>query len=74
VKPHVRYATVFRNTDDINIWLTDDQRHLPVLVTSKIFIGNVEATLIEANLPKVKEPEKKPEPRIQTHKRKKEEE
>ena len=59
VKPHVRYATVFRNTDDINIWLTDDQRHMPVLVTSKIFIGSVEATLIEASLPKLKETEKK---------------
>ncbi len=60
VKPHVRYATVFRNTDDINIWLTDDQRHLPILVTSKIFIGNVEATLIDVSLPKVKEPRKSP--------------
>jgi phage tail protein X len=51
VKPHVRYATVFRNTDDIDIWLTDDQRHLPVLVKSRIFIGSVEATLIKASLP-----------------------
>ncbi len=51
VKPHVRYATVFRNTDDIDIWLTDDQRHLPILVKSKIFIGFVEATLIKASLP-----------------------
>ena len=55
VKPHVRYATVFRNTDDIDIWLTDDQRHLPVLVRSKIFIGSVEASLTDASLPKLKE-------------------
>jgi hypothetical protein len=51
VKPHVRYATVFRNTDDIDIWLTDDDRHMPVLVKSKIFIGSVEASLIDATLP-----------------------
>jgi len=70
VKPHVRYATVFRNTDDINIWLTDDQRHMPVLVTSKIFIGSVEATLIEASLPKLKEPEKMAEPKLRIRKSK----
>ncbi len=54
IKPHVRYATVFRNTDDIDIWLTDDERHMPVLVRSKIFIGNVEAVLVDATLPKSK--------------------
>ncbi len=59
VKPHVRYATVFRNTDDIDIWLTDDERHLPVLVRSKIFIGSVEAALISANLPKFEGNDKK---------------
>jgi phage tail protein X len=53
IKPHVRYETVFRNTDDINIWLTDDERRVPVLVRSAIFIGNVEATLMEETLPKL---------------------
>ena len=52
IKPHVRYETVFRNTDDIDIWLTDDDRHMPVLVRSAIFIGHVEATLLEASLPR----------------------
>jgi len=52
IKPHVRYATIFRNTDDIEIWLTDDARHMPVLVRSAIFIGHVEAKLLEACLPK----------------------
>jgi phage tail protein X len=55
IKPHVRYATVFRNTDDIDIWLTDDERHMPVLVRSAIFIGHVEAKLLEATLPKLVE-------------------
>ena len=60
IKPHVRYATVFRNTDDIDIWLTDDERHMPVLVRSKIFIGNVEAVLIDATLPQSKTNAEKP--------------
>ena len=55
IKPHVRYATIFRNTDDIDIWLTDDERRIPILVRSAIFIGHVEATLLEATLPKMKE-------------------
>ncbi len=53
VKPHVRYATVFRNTDEIDIWLTDDARHMPVLVRSAIFIGHVEAVLFDATLPRL---------------------
>ena len=56
IKPHVRYETIFRNTDDIDIWLTDDDRHMPVLVRSAIFIGHVEASLLEASLPKIGEP------------------
>lgn len=35
----------FNNRSDLNIWLTDDQRKIPVLMKSKIIIGSVRAEL-----------------------------
>lgn len=35
----------FNNKSDLNIWLTDDARHIPVLMKSKIVIGSVRAEL-----------------------------
>ena len=35
----------FNNKSDLNIWLTDDHRKIPVLMKSKIIIGSVRAEL-----------------------------
>ena len=35
----------FSNKSDLNIWLTDDARRIPVLMKSKIIIGSVRAEL-----------------------------
>ncbi len=35
----------FNNKSDLNIWLTDDNRRIPVLMKSKIIIGSVRAEL-----------------------------
>lgn len=40
----------FNNKSDLNIWLTDDMRRIPVLMKSKIIIGSVRAEL-ESILP-----------------------
>lgn len=37
----------FNNKSDLNIWLTDDDRKIPVLMKSKIAIGSVRAELVE---------------------------
>ncbi len=54
VKPYVKKNTVFRNEEDINLWLTADPRHVPVYVKSGIAIGSIEITLMQATLPKMK--------------------
>ncbi len=51
VKPFVKYETVFRNEEDIDLWVTADVRHIPVLIRSGIVIGSIEISLLQAALP-----------------------
>ncbi len=53
VKPYVKHNTVFRNEEDINLWITTDPRHVPVLIKSGIVIGSIEVTLMQATLPQI---------------------
>ena len=53
VRPHVKYDNVFQNKGEILLWITDDERRLPILIRSKILVGNVDVELIEARLPKL---------------------
>jgi hypothetical protein len=41
-----RYEGVFLNKGDITVWFTDDNRHLPVQMESKVVIGSVKALLV----------------------------
>jgi hypothetical protein len=45
VEPLVKEGGLFKNEGRILVWLTDDERHLPVKVAAKIIIGSVEAEL-----------------------------
>jgi len=45
IEPLVRDAGPFHNQGSLNIWLTDDARHLPVLMKSKVPVGSVDAVL-----------------------------
>lgn len=38
-------GTIFKGGEDLYIWVTDDQYHIPVLVEAKILIGSVKAVL-----------------------------
>ena len=46
VKSYPRYEGVFQHKGEIYIWLTDDERKIPVLMKSEITIGSVMATLV----------------------------
>jgi hypothetical protein len=46
VKTYPRYEGVFQHKGEIYIWLTDDERKIPVLMKSEISIGSVMATLV----------------------------
>jgi LysM repeat protein len=50
-RPQVRSGTVFRNKEDIVIWVTDDARHIPVKVESAIVVGTISIDLLDATLP-----------------------
>ncbi len=45
VKPHMKSEGIFYRKGEIYIYLTDDERHIPVLLKSKILIGSVVAEL-----------------------------
>ncbi|MGE5809404.1 MAG: DUF3108 domain-containing protein [Nitrospirota bacterium] len=47
VVTHPRYEGVFMNKGEITIWLTNDERRVPVLMKSTISIGSIVATLTE---------------------------
>ncbi len=52
VKALVRYQGVFMDKGDVTLWLTDDEKHIPVHIETKIKIGHIDASLVsmdEAN-------------------------
>ncbi len=53
-RPQVKSGTVFRNKEDIVIWVTDDARHIPVKVESAIVVGSISIDLLDATLPELK--------------------
>jgi len=45
VEPVLRVEGLFKQTGKLTIWLTDDDRRMPVLMKSKVFIGSIDARL-----------------------------
>lgn len=55
IKPLLKSEGIFARTGDMHIWLTDDERRIPVLMKSKVKIGSITATLVGGNYwPKAK--------------------
>lgn len=46
IKPVLKFEGIFARTGDMFIWLTDDDRRIPVQMKSKVKIGNITATLV----------------------------
>jgi hypothetical protein len=36
-------GTIFKSGEELNIWITDDKNHVPILVEAKIIVGSVKA-------------------------------
>ncbi|MBU1297575.1 MAG: DUF3108 domain-containing protein [Bacteroidetes bacterium] len=47
VEPIVEEGGLFKSEGIIHIWLTDDDKKIPVMVKSKILIGSISAELVE---------------------------
>lgn len=48
IKPFMEFESVFKQEGDVTIWCTTDNKHIPVLMKSKAFVGSINATLIDA--------------------------
>lgn len=48
INPQLKTEGIFRRTGDILIWLTDDQKRVPVRVETRIPLGKVTAELVSA--------------------------
>lgn len=49
IKPILKSEGIFNRRGDMYIWLTDDDRHVPVKLQTKVALGRVTATLIGGN-------------------------
>lgn len=48
VQPHLQFEGVFQQKGDIFIWITDDERRIPVKIKSKIALGSINLNLQDA--------------------------
>jgi len=46
----MRYEDVLRQKGEVLIWVTDDERRLPVRMRTAIKVGSIEATLVDVKL------------------------
>jgi hypothetical protein len=47
VEPLLRAGGIFKNKGRLVIWLTDDERRIPVQMKSKVMIGSIKVVLQE---------------------------
>ena len=46
IEPILKAGGIFKNSGRLVIWLTDDQRRMPVLMKSKVTVGNISVVLV----------------------------
>lgn len=46
IRPMTQAENTFIRRGDMHIWLTDDQRRLPVKMQTRLVVGNITATLV----------------------------
>jgi hypothetical protein len=48
VQPFMKFQGVFQQKGEVFVWLSDDARHLPVMIKSRIVIGTIDIVLQDA--------------------------
>jgi uncharacterized protein DUF3108 len=48
IEPVLRAGGIFRNNGRLQIWLTDDERRMPVMMKSKVSVGSISVVLTDA--------------------------
>ncbi len=51
VAPLLDFESIFKQEGEVTIWLSDDERHIPLMMKSKVFVSSVSAKLIDAVIP-----------------------
>ncbi len=51
VAPLLDFESIFKQEGEVTIWLSDDERHIPLMMKSKVFVSTVSAKLIDAVIP-----------------------
>jgi hypothetical protein len=46
-QPVVQEGRIFKGNDDLNVWITDDKNHIPVLAQAKVLVGSIKAELAD---------------------------
>lgn len=49
VKPLLKYEGIFQRKGDLYIWLTDDEKKIPIQVKTSIIIGSIQSKIISIN-------------------------
>jgi hypothetical protein len=44
-QPMVQKGRIFKSNDDLNVWISDDGNHIPILVQAKILVGSIKMEL-----------------------------
>lgn len=44
-QPLVQEGRIFQSNDDLNVWISDDGNHIPILVQAKILVGSIKMEL-----------------------------
>lgn len=57
IQPMVASEGVFEGKGMVQIWLTDDERRIPVRARTKVTVGSVTATLVDGTFERLKEEE-----------------
>lgn len=50
IEPILKAGGIFQNSGRLVIWVTDDERRMPVLMKSKVAIGSISVVLVEAKM------------------------
>jgi hypothetical protein len=46
-QPVVQEGRIFKGNDDLNVWITDDANHIPVLAQAKVLVGSIKMELAD---------------------------
>jgi hypothetical protein len=53
VHPKLKFEGIFRRKGELHMWMTDDERHIPVLMKSQVKVGSINAELVRYTITRI---------------------